>query len=159
MSKTNGIMIYLHKIHKQQQIVYLMKKTIQINKNGVLKMNPIWVSLNNEKYKLHFSNTIHLTSNQQDNTIRIRDWSFIYSKEIVLNDDDSTNLINIRINSLEKSLRLGMMMLALLIILYIMLPWRFFPTYVLYYVLWGGIALYTTLSLWFARKQYVEIID
>lgn len=135
-----------------------MNKII-INKNGILKINPIWISLNNEKYKLHFSNPIQLTSNQSKNTIKIRDWSFTHSKEFILNNNDSTMSLNIRLNRLERLLRAGIAMVSFSIILYIMLPWRFFPTSVLFYIFWGSIILSLILSIMFSRNKYVETTD
>lgn len=135
-----------------------MKKII-INKKGILNVNPIWVSLNNGNYKLHFSNPIELESNQVDNVIKVRDWSFIYSKEFVLEGNESNTVVNIRLNSFEKGLRIGVFMVAFLVILYLMMPWRFFQTNVLFYILGGSIALCLVLSLMFTRKNYVELDD
>lgn len=135
----------------------IMKKTIYIHKKGFLHYKPIWISLNNGKYKLYYSNAIKLSSEQRENTIKIREVFFIHSKKIAANIDDSPISLNIQHTSLRKWLGVGMIVLPLLIMLYLMLPWRIMPTEALFYILFGYMAMVPILTFLFIRKKYFEV--
>lgn len=109
-----------------------MKKTIYIHKKGILHYKPIWISLNNGKYKLYYSNSIKFLSEQRENTIKIREIFFIHSKKIAANIDDLPISLNIQLASLRRWMGVGMVILPLLIMLYFMLPWRIMPTEALF---------------------------
>ncbi|MDD2412034.1 MAG: hypothetical protein RBS19_07710 [Bacteroidales bacterium] len=134
-----------------------MKKTIYIHKKGILHYKPIWISLNNGKYKLYYSNAIKLSSEQRENTIKIREFFFIHSKKITANIDDLPISLNIQLASLRRWLDAGILVLPLLIILNLMLPWRIMPTEALLYILFGYIAMVPILTFLFIRKKYFEV--
>ena len=131
-----------------------MENNIYINKKGILQINPIWVSINKGKYKLYISNQIQLSTKQRENTIVLRDVFFIHSKKIDVNIENTSTSFDIRITNLDRWLRIGIVIVALLVMLYIRLPYRFMPTQVLAYILFGYIGISAILLLIFKRKNY-----
>lgn len=134
-----------------------MKNNIYINKKGLLRINPIWVSLNKGKYKLYCSNPIQLSTDQKENVIEIREVFFIHSKKIDVHIEDTSISLNIQITSLDRWLRIGIVIVSLSIMLYLMTPWRFFPTQVLFYILFGYMGVAVLLLLIFKRKNFFKV--
>ena len=134
-----------------------MKNNIYIHKKGILEINPIWISINNGKYKLYFSNSIQFPTKQKENTIKLREMWFIHSKKINVPIEDTSVSLEIKITSLDRWLRIGLLVICLSTIFYLMSPWRFFPTQVLSYILFGYIGVAIILLLLFKRKDYFEV--
>lgn len=134
-----------------------MENNIYIYKKGRLLVNPIWVSLNKGKYKLYFSNPIRLSTNQVENTIKLRDMFFIHSKKIDIQCTDTSTSFDIQITKLERCFGIGTIIVALFCLFYIMCPWRFIPTQVLFYILFGYLGVATILLFIFKRKNYFKV--
>ena len=138
-----------------------MENNIYIKRNGILEMNPVWVSLNKGKYKLYISNPILLSTNQRENTVRVRDMFFIHSKKIDFQIEDTSFYLNIRIanqiTKLTRWFRIGILIVALFCILYIMSPFRFLPKQALPCILFGYMGIAILIPSIFKRKKYFEV--
>ena len=134
-----------------------MKNNIYINKKGILQVNPIWISINNGRYKLYFSNPIQLSTNQKDNTIKLREMLFIHSKKVDICIEDTSVSLEIKITNLDRRLRIGIIIVSLFCMFYVVSPWNFFPTQTPFYVLFGYIGISAIFLLIFKRKDYFTV--
>jgi len=134
-----------------------MKNIIYINKKGILYINPIWVSLNDGKYHLYFSNKIQISTTQRENTLKIRDVLFIFSKKVNVQAEEPSTILNLQITLLDSWFRIGTVFISLLCILYVMTPWTFIPVGILFYILFGYLGFYALFFLIFKRKTYFKV--
>jgi len=134
-----------------------MKRNICINKRGILRINPIWVSLNAGKYKLYFSDKIQISTMQVENTIKLRDMFSIFSKKVDITVDKPSAFLDVQITSFDRWLRIGTLFISLFCILYVMTPWNFFPIQTLFYILFGYLILSTILLLIFKKKDFFKV--
>lgn len=131
-----------------------MERKIKIHKKGRLNIYPLWVSLNNGKYNLYTSNPIELSTEQKENSIKIRDLLFIYSRKADIQIEDTSASLNVKTSNLNNWLRLGTFVVPILIILYFVQPCRFIPTQILFYILFGYLGIAILLPLIFKREGF-----
>ena len=136
-------------INKTDKQIYLYKK-------GILAINPIWVALNNGKYKLYFSNPIRLQINQQENTVKMKELFFIHSKKTDI-DIEKGNVLTMQITKLDRRLRIGIIIVSLLVIAYLFTDWEFIPNIILLCALFGYMLFSVIFLLISKRKDYFEI--
>ena len=134
-----------------------MKNNIHINKRGILSINPIWVSLNDGKYKLYFSEKIQIPTTQRENTIKLRDMFFIFSKKVDIKAEKPSSTLNVQISSLDRWLRIGVLIVCFFSIIYLMMRWTFFPIQMLSYILFGYLGFSIILLLILKRKDYFKV--
>jgi len=135
-----------------------MENNVYIKKMGILEINPIWVSINNGKYKLYFSNPIELSTKQKENTIKLKEMWFIHSKKIDVRIEDTSVSLEIAYTNLYRWLGIGLLVICLSTIFYLMSPWRsFLPIQVLSYILFGYLGVSILLLLIFKRKDYFKV--
>jgi len=133
-----------------------MESDIYIHKKGILITNPIWVSLNNGRYKLYSSNPIQLSTTKKENTVKLREIFFIHSKKIDI-DTDKGNVFTMQITKLDRWLRIGGVIVALLCMFYVTTDWTFIPTNVIFFILFGAMGVGLLLVLIFHRKSFFKI--
>jgi hypothetical protein len=134
-----------------------MISNIYFNKRGILRLNPLWISLNSGKYKLCFSSIIQISTTQRENTIKLRDIFFIFSKKLDIKADKPSIFLNIKITPLDQLFRIGVLIISLFCISYVIAPFTFIPIQLLFYILFGFLVSYTILLLIFKRKDYFKV--
>lgn len=134
-----------------------MERKIIIHKKGLLRTNPLWISLNNGKYKLYISNPTELSTEYKENIIKIRDLLFIYSRKADVHIEGTSASLNVKTSNLNDWLRLGTFIIPLLIILYFIQPYRFIPTQIFFYILFGYLGIAILLPLIFKREGFFKI--
>jgi hypothetical protein len=134
-----------------------MENNIYINKTGLLKACPVWISINHNKYKLYTSNQIQLSTTQKKNILKIKDIFFIHSKELEVEILDTSITLNLRITKLDYWLRIGLIPVSLFCMFYVMTDWTFIPVQILFYILYGYIGVCLIALFLFKRKNYFEI--
>jgi hypothetical protein len=134
-----------------------MENIIYINKKGIVKATPVWISINNSKYKLYTSNQIQLSTNQKKNILKIRDIFFIHYKELEIEITDISITLDLHITKFDYWMRKGAIFVALLCMFYVSTDWTFIPTQMLFYILFGYLGISMILIFLFKRNNYFEI--
>jgi hypothetical protein len=134
-----------------------MNNVIYINKKGIIKLMPVWISINNNKYKLYTSNRIQFATTQKKNILKIREIFFIHYKEIEIETVDTSVTLDLRVTKFDYWMRNGLILVSLFCMFYVSTNWTFIPTQMLFYILFGYMGVCMILILLFKRKNYFEV--